>query len=65
MKKYATNIRWDTDGDKELAASLPQEICLDDIISIYDGTDEQEEQITSYLSDKVGFCHYGYDIIIK
>lgn len=65
LKKYATNIKWDTDGDTETAESLPKEICIDEIIGIYEGTDEQEDIISDFITEKTGFCHYGYDIIIK
>lgn len=65
MKKYATNILWDTDGDKELAKTLPQDICIDEVCTIYDGTDEQQDIISNFITDKTGFCHYGYDVIIK
>ncbi len=65
MKKYATNIQWDTDGDKELAKSLPKEICIDSVCTIYDGTDEQEEDISNFITEQTGFCHFGYDVIIK
>jgi hypothetical protein len=65
MKKYATNIFWDTDGDKELAKSLPKEICIEKVCDIYEGTDEQEEIISDFITNKTGFCHFGYDVIIK
>jgi len=65
MKKYATNILWDTDGDKKLSASLPQEICIDDVCSIYEGTDEQDEIISDYITAETGFCHSGYNVIFK
>ena len=62
MKKYATNILWDTDGDKELAESLPKKICIDEVIDIYNKTDEQHEIISNFITEKTGFCHFGYDI---
>lgn len=65
MKKYATAIFWDTDGDKELAKTLPQEICIDEVCSIFDGTDEQFEDISNFITDKTGFCHFGFNVIIK
>lgn len=46
------NIDWDTDGDKELKASLPQEMYVPDNMSI--------DEISDYISDKVGFCHNGF-----
>lgn len=47
-----TNIDWDTDGDKELKASLPQEMDVPDNMSL--------DEISDYISDKVGFCHNGF-----
>jgi len=64
-KKYATNILWDTDGDKKLAQSLPKTICIDEVIDIFDGTDEHYDIISEYITNKTGFCHFGYDVIIK
>ena len=46
------NIDWDTDGDKELKASLPQEMDVPDNMSL--------DEISDYISDKVGFCHNGF-----
>lgn len=51
MKAY--NIQWDTDGDEELAASLPQEI------EIPDGLVDPDE-IADYITDLTGYCHFGY-----
>jgi len=65
MKKYATNILWDTDGDKVLSKSLPKEICIDEVCNIYEGTDEQNEIISNFITEKTGFCSFGYDVIIK
>lgn len=62
MKKYATNILWDTDGKK---ISLPNEICIDEVITIFDGTDEHHEIISDFITEKTGFCHFGYDVILK
>lgn len=58
----AVNIKWDTDGDKELLSSLPTEVELP-----YELTGDSEEDIDydgidDYLSDEVGFCHFGYEL---
>ena len=50
----AINIIWDTDGDEEIAASLPNEI------EIPDGMDP--DAIGDYLSNQTGWCHSGYDL---
>ena len=52
FKMKVTNIDWDTDGDKELKASLPQEMDVPDNMSL--------DEISDYISDKVGFCHNGF-----
>ena len=52
FKMKVTNIDWDTDGDKELKASLPQEMDIPDNIPL--------DEISDYISDKVGFCHNGF-----
>lgn len=51
----AVNIQWDTDGDQELFNELPTEI------DIPDGMDDEDE-ISDYISDVTGFCHYGFEI---
>ncbi len=65
MEKYAVDIKWDTDGDKALFERLPQEICIDEVCSIFDGTDEQHEEISNFITEKTGFCHFGYNVVIK
>lgn len=48
----AINIEWDTDGEE---VSLPTEIEIPE-----DMTDEEE--ISDYLSDVTGFCHFGFEL---
>lgn len=50
----AINIKWDTDGDKELLESLPKEIGIPKGMSY--------EDIEDYISDQTGFCHFGFDV---
>ena len=52
FKMKVTNIDWDTDGDKELKSALPQEMDVPDNMSL--------DEISDYISDKVGFCHNGF-----
>ena len=63
------NIKWDTDGDKEVFASLPQEIELDENRlhleckpddECYE--DELLDAVAAWLSDEYGFCHGGFSI---
>lgn len=51
----AINILWDVD-DEEDEISLPEEIDIPK-----DMTDEDE--ISDYISDETGFCHYGFDLV--
>ena len=51
----AYNIQWDTDGDKELFDSLPQEIEIPEDIT-------DEDEISDYISDETGFCHFGFEL---
>lgn len=51
----ATNIKWDTDGDLILFQELPKTIEIP--------KDVTKDQISDYLSDRTGFCHFGYKLI--
>jgi hypothetical protein len=48
----AINIEWDTDGED---IDLPTEI------EIPEGMTDEDE-ISDYLSDETGFCHYGFEL---
>lgn len=48
----AINIKWDTDGDMELLKELPTEV------EISKGTTDEDE-ISDYISNEVGFCYLG------
>jgi len=52
----ATNIKWDTDGNIDLLKELPSEI------EIPEGM-EDENEISDYISDETGFCHYGFMLV--
>lgn len=54
---------WDTDGDKEVFDSLPQEVVLPDYLtpSNYEGKEEFLDDVSDWLSDEYGFCHFGFD----
>ena len=50
----AVNILWDTDGEN---VALPNEIEIPyGIIN--------EDEISDYISDETGFCHYGFELIV-
>lgn len=48
----AINIVWDTDGEN---VKLPNEIELP--FGMVD-----EDEISDYISDETGFCHYGFGL---
>ena len=58
-----TNIKWDTDGDDEVFATLPQEIDVPEFFLEkknfeVDGEysrDEMLDQLSDWLSDEYGF----------
>ena len=49
----ATNIRWDYGGYEETI--LPTEIEIPSEI-------KDKEEISDYISDLTGFCHFGFDL---
>lgn len=53
------NIKWDTDGNSRIFKKLPQEVIYEGYICEED-EDEIDEILGDYLSDKWGFCHYGF-----
>ncbi len=57
----AINIKWDTDGDKELLQKLPMEIEIPEEIVCGDLFDEDE--ISDWLTDQTGFCHNGFELV--
>lgn len=66
MKKYfAYNIKWDTDDDKELFDALPETVEIPKKVwEEYEET-EDEDVITDFLSDEVGFCMFSYDLKVE
>ena len=63
------NIKWDTDGDKELLKILPTEIDITEEFDFeeyeIDGEFEKEQlldDISDWLSDTYGYCHFGVEI---
>lgn len=60
----AINIKWDTDGDKEVLNKLPTEMVIpDELEEIYKKDKEYAlEEISDWLSDETGFCHAGFEI---
>lgn len=53
--EYAvSNIEWDANLPKSVVVNVPYDV-------VDAGYDEVEEYISDYLSDKYGFCHYGFE----
>lgn len=60
----ATNIKWDTDGNKEVFDELPTELIIPDYLSeLYKkDRDYALDEISDWISDTIGFCHNGFKI---
>ena len=60
----AINIKWDTDGDKEVLNELPTEVTIpNELEELYKKDREYAlEEISDWLSDETGFCHTGFEI---
>lgn len=56
-KLVAINIQWDVDSEEDFEL-LPQRV------EIPEGMTDEDE-ISDYLSDLTGFCHYGFSLIEK
>lgn len=61
----AVNIKWDTDGDTEVLDDLPKEMELPDKLQKLCDIDMEDamEEISDWLSDETGFCHYGFKLV--
>ena len=57
-------IKWDTDGDMKMLKSLPKEIDITDEFDVNDYEDEEQllDDISDWLSDTYGYCHFGFEI---
>ena len=60
----AINIKWDTDGDKEVLNELPTEMIIpNELEELYKKDREYAlEEISDWLSDETGFCHAGFEV---
>ena len=57
------DIKWDTDGDKALFDSLPQEIILPEQFCTENKDDyDYLNEVSEWLSDEYGFCHGGFTL---
>lgn len=55
-KRIATNIKWDTDGEK---VDLPNQMVIPDKVH------DDVNAIGDYLSDETGFCHFGFVLVYE
>ncbi|RHO98413.1 hypothetical protein DW004_13870 [Firmicutes bacterium AF36-3BH] len=57
-------IKWDTDGNMKILKSLPKEIDITDEFDVNDYEDEEQllDDISDWLSDTYGYCHFGFEI---
>lgn len=51
----AINIQWDVDNEEDLDG-LPQRVVLPEGMT-------DDDEISDYLSDLTGFCHYGFSTV--
>ena len=60
----AINIKWDTDGDKNVFNELPTEMIIpNELEELYKKDREYAlEEISDWLSDETGFCHAGFEL---
>lgn len=63
----AINIKWDTDGDKEVLNELPTEMIIpNELEELYKKDREYAlEEISDWLSDETGFCHDGFEVVME
>lgn len=59
------NIKWDTDGDEELFASLPQEIALSLQFASVAEDEDYLDEIYDWLSDEYGYCNNGFSVQVR
>ena len=65
MKYTITDIKWDTDDDEEILATLPKSVELkgDEFPEeAYEDEEILSEYVSDWLSDTFGFCHFGFNI---
>lgn len=61
----AINVKWDTDGDKKVFNELPTEMIIpNELEEMYKKDKEYAlEEISDWLSDEIGFCHDGFEVV--
>ena len=63
----AINIKWDTDGDKDVFNELPTKMIIpNELEELYKKDREYAlEEISDWLSDETGFCHDGFEVVME
>lgn len=63
----AINIKWDTDGDMEVFDELPTKMIIpNELEELYKEDKEYAlEEISDWISDEIGFCHAGFEVVIE
>lgn len=56
MKIKTTFIKYDTDGDEEIAKALPQKLIFD-----FEDLDDAESNLPDKISDITGWCVFSCD----
>ena len=61
----AINIKWDTDGNMEVFDELPTEMIIpNELEELYKKDREYAlEEISDWISDEIGFCHNGFEVV--
>ena len=62
----AVNIKWDvTDGAEDMTQEEINEILetLPKEIEIPNEIIDDDDDISDYISDMTGFCHYGFELV--
>lgn len=58
-------IKWDTDDNMKILKSLPKEIDITNEFDVNDYEDDEDQlldDISDWLSDTYGYCHFGFEI---
>lgn len=58
-------IKWDTDCNMKILKSLPKKIDISDEFDVKDYEDDEDQlldDISDWLSDTYGYCHFGFEI---
>ena len=60
MKHRLVEVKWDTNGDLGIWHD-PLDCGLPEVVDV--PGDIHEDDISDYLSDKWGYCHFGWNFV--